>query len=228
MESTLKILCPVCNRPHVKKEQCPFCGADLQAIQASLTGPEGQVFSPEDLSSIPPSNIQTGYSDDIESSLPPSATASVRMPQFAGFWIRLVAFIIDSLLVGLLFLVLVGAGIFGYISGSDSDVLNELMSDPFGINLNFYNGIFFTLNIAYFSFFLSRSGQTPGKMICGLKVIRVDGGPLGIGQAVLRTLGYYLNEITLFIGFFWVAIDQKKQGLHDKIAGTYEIRLRFS
>jgi uncharacterized RDD family membrane protein YckC len=41
----------------------------------------------------------------------------------------------------------------------------------------------------------------------------------------VRTLGYYLNHFTLCIGFLWVAVDPRKQGLHDKIAGTYEIRV---
>ena len=80
------------------------------------------------------------------------------------------------------------------------------------------------MNLTYFTFFLSSSGQTPGKMLFGLKVTRVDGDSLSILQALWRTLGYYLNQLTLFIGFLWVAFDSRKQGFHDKIAGTIEIR----
>jgi uncharacterized RDD family membrane protein YckC len=146
-------------------------------------------------------------------------------PKFAGFWIRTVAYTLDGFFVFILTGILVGVGIFGYTSGSETDAFSSFSYAFYETNWNFVNLAMFALNMAYFTFFLGTRGQTPGKMICGLKVLRLDGSPIGFGQAAVRTLGYSLNHFTLCIGFLWVAFDPRKQGLHDKIAGTCEIRV---
>lgn len=81
------------------------------------------------------------------------------------------------------------------------------------------------MNFLYFTFFIGRYGQTPGKMVCGLRVVTVEGEEVSYFQAALRTAGYYLNRLTLGLGFLWVAIDPRKQGFHDKIAGTLVLRI---
>ena len=62
-------------------------------------------------------------------------------------------------------------------------------------------------------------------MICHLKVVQENGEELTYGKSFLRVIGYFFSTIALNLGFLWVAFDRKKQGLHDKIAGTYVIRL---
>jgi uncharacterized RDD family membrane protein YckC len=122
--------------------------------------------------------------------------------------------------------ILAGVGILGYTSGTTStDTFSSFWYAFNETNFSFLNVVIFVLYLVYFTFFLGTRGQTPGKMLCGLKVVRLDGSPVGFGRAAIRTLGYVLNQFTLYIGFLWVAIDPRKQGLHDKIAGTYEIRL---
>jgi uncharacterized RDD family membrane protein YckC len=133
--------------------------------------------------------------------------------------------LIDSLLISVLLIVLAGVGIFGYMSGSEASTVNSFSYMFNETSFSFLNVAIFVLYLVYFTFFLGTRGQTPGKMVCGLKVIRLDGSPVGFGQAAIRTVGYFLNHFTLYIGFLWVAIDPRKQGLHDKIAGTYEIRV---
>jgi uncharacterized RDD family membrane protein YckC len=132
---------------------------------------------------------------------------------------------VDGFLILILVGVLVGVGVFGYVSGSETDTVGDVSYMFYEGNWNLLNVAVFLLNMVYFTFFLGTRGQTPGKMLCGLKVIRLDGSPVSYGQAAVRTLGYYLNHFTLCIGFLWVAIDPRKQGFHDKIAGTYEIRV---
>jgi uncharacterized RDD family membrane protein YckC len=149
----------------------------------------------------------------------------VLAPKFAGFWIRSLAYMIDGFVLLALLALLVGVGIFGYASGSRTGTMHSLAYTFYEANWNFMNIVAFALNMAYFTFFLGTRGQTPGKMVCGLKVVRLDGSPVGFAQAALRTLGYYLNHFTLCLGFLWVAFDSRKQGFHDKIAGTFEIRL---
>lgn len=62
---------------------------------------------------------------------------------------------------------------------------------------------------------------TPGKLLCGLRVIdSKSGDTLALWQAIIRYLGYFVSILTLFLGYVWVGIDKRKQGFHDKIAGS--------
>lgn len=68
-------------------------------------------------------------------------------------------------------------------------------------------------------------GQTPGKMAIGATIVDAETGePISTGKAIIRYLGYFVSMIGLFIGYIWVGIDPKKQGWHDHIAGTVVIR----
>jgi uncharacterized RDD family membrane protein YckC len=68
------------------------------------------------------------------------------------------------------------------------------------------------------------TGQTLGKMALGIKVIGADGAPVSWGKAILRYVGYIVSGLVLGLGFIWVAFDARRQGWHDKIAGTYVVR----
>ena len=66
---------------------------------------------------------------------------------------------------------------------------------------------------------------TPGKMITKLVIVDAKtGGKPTTGQFLLRYLGYYVSTVPLGLGLIWVAFDQRKQGWHDKIAGTLVVR----
>ena len=67
--------------------------------------------------------------------------------------------------------------------------------------------------------FWMASGQTPGKRILGVRVIRTDGTRLRLGNALRRQVGYWISTI-FYLGFLWILFDNKRQGFHDKIAGT--------
>ena len=77
----------------------------------------------------------------------------------------------------------------------------------------------------YFVGFWTWRGQTPGKMIQRIYIIKTDGSPIGLSRAILRYILYYVSGIILFTGFLWVIWDSRNQGLHDKIAGTYVVWL---
>lgn len=66
---------------------------------------------------------------------------------------------------------------------------------------------------------------TPGKMILKLRIVDADsGGKPSTAQFVGRYFSYYLSTLPLMLGFIWVAFDQRKQGWHDKLAGTVVIK----
>lgn len=63
-------------------------------------------------------------------------------------------------------------------------------------------------------------GQTPGMALFGLRVLRTDGRPLGPGTALVRLLGEFVCICTFGLGFLPVATSSRRQGLHDRVAGT--------
>jgi uncharacterized RDD family membrane protein YckC len=94
----------------------------------------------------------------------------------------------------------------------------------------FYRGtvqniILIGTTLIYATSFWSWRGQTLGKMLLSIKVIRTDGSNISVGYAVLRYLGYIISGVVLGLGFFWIAFDANKQGWHDKIADTYVVKL---
>jgi uncharacterized RDD family membrane protein YckC len=68
-------------------------------------------------------------------------------------------------------------------------------------------------------------GTTVGGIICGLKVIRLDGRPLDWTTAIVRALGCFVSLVVVGLGFIWVVFDDQKQSWHDKIAGTTVVRV---
>jgi uncharacterized RDD family membrane protein YckC len=80
------------------------------------------------------------------------------------------------------------------------------------------------IGLVYYWFFLTRNqGQTPGKSLMKIRVIKVDGSPISDSDAVLRYIGYIVNNF-FFLGWLWVLLDADKQGWHDKFANTYVIK----
>jgi uncharacterized RDD family membrane protein YckC len=67
-------------------------------------------------------------------------------------------------------------------------------------------------------------GATPGKMAMGLQIVMADGRPITGGAAVLRFVGYYVNVLTLGIGYLMIGFTPEKRGLHDYLAGTFVVR----
>jgi uncharacterized RDD family membrane protein YckC len=73
--------------------------------------------------------------------------------------------------------------------------------------------------------FWSRAGATPGKMLLRMKIIDAETGrDATFGMLALRYLGYFVSMLPLYLGVLWVGWDKRKQGFHDKIAGTVVVR----
>jgi uncharacterized RDD family membrane protein YckC len=83
----------------------------------------------------------------------------------------------------------------------------------------------FIVGGAYHWYFLTHhNGQTLGKSMLGLRVVKADGTPLTDADALLRYVGYYLNSFFFGLGWIWALFDSEKQGLHDKLARTYVVK----
>jgi uncharacterized RDD family membrane protein YckC len=147
--------------------------------------------------------------------------------KYAGFWRRLVAFSIDSTIAFFIFIILFTIAWLSFFSGAisgNSQVFFADLTDPASFSpVIIFSCIFFIFtNLAYFTYFHGATGRTPGKMLLGLQVVSDDGTSISFGIAFLRAVGYFVSNI-FFLGFIWVAFDKKKQGWHDKIAGTVVI-----
>jgi len=143
---------------------------------------------------------------------------------YGGFWQRLVAISVDMIILYIftIILFLIGNLIvpFHYDSMYLTDTSSALI---YAVFFPCY-GMAVLVNAAYFTYFYGTTGQTPGKKLLGLKVVRTDGKPMTPGIAFLRWVGYIISKLPFFLGFIWVAFDGRKQGWHDKIAGTYVIK----
>lgn len=139
--------------------------------------------------------------------------------QYAGFWLRVVASLLDSVVVFILQLIC------GVVLGASGALLGGLDNGDGAVAIIIW--LFTTvLGLAYYVIFTGSCGQTLGKMALRIKVIRKDGNELGYGGATLReTIGKFVSGIILGIGYLMVAFDERKQGLHDKIAGSYVIKI---
>jgi uncharacterized RDD family membrane protein YckC len=135
--------------------------------------------------------------------------------EYAGFWIRLGAAVIDIIVLVLIFYIIRYDVLFKFI-------FSKL---PLSTYIIMATLLLWAIHIVYFVVFWAWRGQTPGKMITGIKIIRTDSSPLTWQYALLRYLGCIASTIILFIGFIWIAFDSRKQGLHDKIADTYVVKL---
>jgi uncharacterized RDD family membrane protein YckC len=156
-----------------------------------------------------------------------NSAGSAAAPRYVGFWARFLAMFIDNLWVSIV-LVLVLIAVFGQdfmamvMAGPDSsaEMVGAAAQGAAG-------GILVHLllpAVLIVGFWIWKSA-TPGKMVISAKI--VDAKTLGepsTGQLVVRYIGYFISAFVFCLGFLWVAIDKRKQGWHDKIAGTLVIK----
>jgi len=146
---------------------------------------------------------------------------------YGGFWRRAVAAVIDQVILvclyTLLFVLGALAGLSGFAALSYPVETDAMVRGTAGIAL-LYQAFCMLLNMGYFTYFHGTMGQTPGKMAMGLKVTQASGEEMTPGLAFLRWVGYIVSALFLLLGYIWIAFDPRKQGWHDKIAGTVVIR----
>jgi uncharacterized RDD family membrane protein YckC len=153
-------------------------------------------------------------------------------PEYAGFWLRVVAVIIDGLVTGavgaIVWIPLAGAiGLRGLLRGYGPDAGAMRPEDmlPFVSIIFRFILISAVLKWLYYALLESSSWQaTLGKKALGLEVTDLDGGRISFGRASGRFFGKILSAMILYIGFMMAGFTEKKQALHDMLAGTLVIR----
>ena len=183
---------------------CPRCGNQLL---------EGELYCP-----------RCGETVDASPPRVDDRTASFPFPgAYIGFWTRLVAFVVD------LIIMFVAAWVsFRVISVV---MLGLSLERPFGVvhvvGVALSVAIPWAVAMGYWIVLTAFWGQTLGKMALGIKVVDREGRPPGLWKAFLREVaGKLLSGLVICIGYIWVAFDGEKRGWHDHIAGTYVVNAR--
>lgn len=136
--------------------------------------------------------------------------------EYVGFWARIAATIVDTILVILvtfpLLIAVYGWAYFdmeqtGFVAGKADFVISWVFPV-----------------VATIAFWILKQA-TPGKMLMSAKIVDAKTGePASTGQLVGRYFAYFVATLPLCLGFLWIAFDKRKQGWHDKLAGTAVIK----
>ena len=134
--------------------------------------------------------------------------------EYVAFWPRVGAALIDTLLV-----MAITAPLVTWFYGREYWLSDEFIHGPVDLLVNWLLPA-----VAVILFWIYRQA-TPGKMAISARIVdAATGGPPTTRQLVIRYLGYYVSTIPLLLGLVWVAFDPRKQGWHDKLAGTVVVR----
>lgn len=144
--------------------------------------------------------------------------------QPAGFVSRLVAFVIDVVVISLAFVAM------NWLFDAVQSVFGTgIMLGRIRISLPefTYGGLQLSGTtlfwVGYLLLFWTTSGRTVGKAVLGLRVVTRDGQRLSLGRSLLRVAGYVLSAIVFYLGFLWAIVDARQRAWHDHLAGTYVV-----
>jgi uncharacterized RDD family membrane protein YckC len=169
-----------------------------------------------------------------------------KTPRYAGFWVRVIADLIDSLFLdlsaGIVVLVFLGAVYWIRwiaFAGTGSSVQSDFQADfqavhsqapwlsgfdPVHLQLGLV-GVRIVLTLIYFTGMTYKTGTTLGKRPLRIYVVNEkDGTPLTLKQSWIRCFAYALSYLPLGAGFFMAIFSPKKQGLHDWVAKTVSVK----
>ena len=212
------MFCPKCGTENSAQSRfCRNCGFDIKSVEViqpvqPAAGSGGVSIPPAQ----PSAEVVSTQPPATGAPVPPLAFAMSASLLYAGFWLRVAASLIDGLLISAVtlpfFFVI---GVFSVLSRRNAD-----FESNFGLSM-------FTILIQWLYYALMESSSkqaTLGKMAIGLKVTDLNGNRISFGRATGRYFGRILSGLILNIGFFMIAFTEKKQGLHDMIAGTLVVK----
>jgi len=198
---------------------CSACGQPMVGFsvgQAGAAPPSANPAAPGGTVYAPP--VQAGWQ-----------APAARPVAYAGFWLRFVAIIIDGLLLYFVSMILflpfaasTGMGMRGMMTGRPPDPQAIFLMLHALLRLALLRTV---LHWLYYSLLESSAWQaTLGKKALGLEVTDLDGNRISFGRATGRFFAKFISSIILAIGYIMAGFTEKKQALHDILAGTLVIR----
>src|SRR5262249_9882842 len=134
--------------------------------------------------------------------------------QYAGFWLRALAFLIDSIVI------FMGSAIVAAIIGVIVKANGNDFDSGTAISLLLIFGGWFYYTIAE----SSERGATLGKRAAGISVVDLNAERIGFGRATARFFSKFFSAVIFYVGFMMAGFTEKRQTLHDMIVGTLVVR----
>lgn len=226
---TTRVKCPLCTKAFDLPPQ-------LDQQEENATGGDSQPARPADRSQAPQQQATEPppvTPQQPEEEAPRRQTGAPPRPPMPGvypnpmdavpkatFWMRAVATLVDAAIVFGLQMILGGLlALAGTVTvvGSDGGAAETAFI------VHFFS---YLISFTYYIFFTGYCGQTPGKMVLRIKVVRQDGSPISYGRAAFREVpAKFLSGIIFGIGYLMVIFDDQKRALHDRLSDTYVIKL---
>jgi uncharacterized RDD family membrane protein YckC len=207
---------------------------ELMTPQTNYCSECGRPAAPEELARFGDRlvcpNCKNAYAQKLREGVAPAG-----FMRYGGFWMRFVAYLIDSVIVGIpmgILAMLVMAMLGGSMVAMTRLGPNPAPEEALAAMVPMFGamavlGLLGTaIYCAYEAFFIVKYGATPGKMAMGLKVIRPDGSGIRVGRAIGRHFSKVLSGMILYIGYIMIGFDGEKRGLHDMICDTRVIKTR--
>lgn len=182
---------------------CPMCGA--ATVPSALAGPED------------PGSVTAVLSSAPEPGGPSEQPAIPFI--YGGFWRRFWALLLDGVVLASLALLvnIAGMTMLHVLSFEIADSVRAMFMPQLIANT--------LMKACYFIYFHAETGQTVGKKAFGLKVVQENGQLIGWPHAAGRYVGAFVSLLAFGLGYLWVVVDERKQGWHDKVAGSYVVRV---
>lgn len=136
---------------------------------------------------------------------------------YAGFWIRFVAKFVDGIILGIAEQLLgLLTGWVATSGGSSFQIASVILVFLIGM----------IVRVGYNTWFIGKYGATPGKMVCGLKVLTSRGEKVSYARACGRFFAEILSGLVCGIGYIMAAFDEQKRALHDRVCDTRVVRAK--
>jgi uncharacterized RDD family membrane protein YckC len=151
----------------------------------------------------------------------PDASPPNLIGHYTGLFTRLFAFVIDAFIIAIALAIipwfmniLVKSTGIGVFTTRWTSLVQPLLA----------SGIFAIIfTYIYYAFFWFLAGMTIGDAVMGFRIVRTNGKRVGPIRSLIRLIGYAICMIPFGLGFFWILIDDRRQGWHDKLAGTFAV-----
>ena len=214
VEASAENACPSCKSPNATSARfCSACGARMQENAAAPPPP-----SPKARKVCSGCNKINDAAAKFCLSCGAKLPTMASVPAFgepAGFWIRALAFLIDGVVLYVLGLIAEKRlGIPDSTLGNGPVTTDALIRELPGLLLSVVIGlVFYTVMVGAW-------GATVGKMICGIRIVRGDGGRVTYGLSFTRYFAEFLSLVVLGLGYVWVALSPSKRAWHDYLCDT--------
>jgi uncharacterized RDD family membrane protein YckC len=189
-----------------------------------LERPVRSLFRRAPRSDIPPPDLEAAHLRRPQG-ITPQALEKTLFGYYAGIGSRFLALAVDLVLIAVLiaisiWFVTTALSLLG-VQRFYQDLIDSMGFDVVSVAISSFLGS--AIVFCYAVILWSLNGRTLGMALMGLKVVAPDGSHISVWRALVRVIMFFISAILFFLGFLWVLGDDRRQGWHDKVAGTFVI-----